>query len=820
MVGAPRGFEAVTVDTLWQDIRYAARLCVRTPAFTAVAVLALGIGIGANTAIFTLVHAALIEPLPYHDPDRLVAIWETSSFRANRPNVVAPANYFRWRDRASSFDALAAFADTRTNLTGSGDPEELVVQNVTADFFPILGVSPMIGRTFTAAENAQPDATAAILSYGLWQRRFGGDASIVGRTIQLNGAPTTVVGVMPPDVQLTFKNSLAGKPADLWRPWRLPEEWRQPRGRFLSVIARVKRGVTIERADAEMHAIAASLGAEWPQFDTGWSATVVPLRDELTGAVRPALLLLAGAVAFVLLIACANVANLLLSRAAVRQREIAIRAALGARRSRVVRQLLTESLVLAALGGALGLLIAQWGVDALIAFSPVDLTRIGHVHLSDPVLAFTAAVSIATAIAAGVAPALEGTRGRVQASLQDGARQVGGARAARMRQTFVVAEIALAVVLLVGAGLMLRSFASLRAVPPGFDAHNVLTLRVSLPARKYDDRQAERFFADAVERVRAIPGVQAAGAISYLPFAGMGAATDFTIVGQPAPPPGQSHTVDVSVCDNGYFQALRLPLTRGRWFTEREQREKSNVVIVNEELVRRYFVGVDPIGKALVISMTDRNVPTTIVGVVADAKFGDLRSDTRPQSYWPPPQLPYSAMTLAVRTPSNPLAFAPLVEHAVHAIDPDQPVSDVRAMDQWIARSLSQDRFGSYLLTIFAAVALLLAALGIYGVMSYAVSQRTPEIGVRLALGAETRDIITMIVGDTVRLTAIGLAAGVALALALSRAIAGLLFGTTSTDPTTFAGVTAVLALAALAAAYLPARRAARIAPTDALRYQ
>ncbi len=808
------------MDSLLQDVRYALRLCVRTPTFTAVAVLALAIGIGANSAIFTLVNAALIERLPFKDPARLVAVWEESSRRPNRSNVVAPANYLRWRDRARSFEAFAAFADTRVNLTGSGDPEELVVQNVTADFFRILGVSPVLGRAFNASEATDPDATAAILTYALWQRRFGADPEIVGRTIQLNGTANTVVGVMPPDVRLTFKNSLAGRPADLWRPWVLPESARQPRGRFLSVIARVRADTSVERARVEMSAIAASLAAELPQFDTGWSVKLVPIRDELAGEIRPALLLLAGAVGFVLLIACANVANLLLSRAVVRQREIAIRAALGAPRSRVVRQLLTESLVLAVFGGAVGLLLAQWGVDALVALSPTDLTQLGHLHVSYPVLAFTGVVSLATSVAAGLAPAFEGARADVQESLKEGARQVGGGRSARLRQVFVVAEIALAVVLLVGAGLMLRSFAALQSITLGFDAQNVLTMRVALPARKYDAPKTLRFFADATERLRAIAGVQAAGMISYLPFTGLGAGTGFTIVGQPPPPAGQGFVVDVSVCDNGYFQTMRLPLRRGRWFTDREQRERSDVVIVNEELVRRYFPNTEPLGKQLVIDMTDQNVPTTIIGIVGDAKFADLRSEVHPQSYWPHPQLPYSAMTLTVRTGSDPLAYAPPVERAIQALDKDQPVSDVRAMTQWIARSVGRDRFGSFLMTVFAGIALLLAAIGIYGVMSYAVSQRTPEIGVRLALGAEARDILKLVVANAARLTAIGLGIGLVLALALTRTIASLLYGIAPTDPTTFVAVAALLAAVALGATYIPARRAARVVPTDALRSQ
>ncbi len=812
------------MDASLQDLRYALRIFLRSPAFTATAVLALALGIGANTAIFTLVNAALIERLPFRDPSRLVVLWEETSRRPGRSNVVGPMNYVRWKERAQSFEAMAGFVDTRTNLTGTGAPEELTVQNVTAGFFTIAGVTPMLGRTFTEAESVGRDEPVVILSHALWQRRFGSDPGIVGRTIQLNGVARPVVGVMPPGIPLLMKsNSLVGKPIDLWAPWVLPANARDFRGRYMSVLARLKPGVTREQAQSEMSAIAAALAAELPEIDTGWTARVVPIRDELAGDLRPALLMLTGAVAFVLLIACANVANLLLARGAVRQKEIAIRGALGAARGRVIRQLLTEAVLLAVAGGALGMLVAQWTLAAMLAMSPVDLTTLGPIRLDYTVLGFTALVSLATAVVSGFAPAFESARTDVNETLKDGARQVGaGARHRRLRQAFVVAEIALAVVLLAGAGLMIRSFAALRAVDPGFDSKRVLTARVSLPSRKYDEpAKSLRFFSEAVTRVAAIPGVESAGMISYLPFTGLGAATGLTIVGRPAPPPGQTYITDVSVCDNGYFRTLRIPLVRGRLFTDREMQTKSNVVLVNETLARRYFPDEDPIGKSLVIAMTEPDVPTEIIGIVADSHFSDLRSDVRPATYWPHPQLPYTAMTLAVRTaPSSaPLTFASLVEREIQQIDKDQPISDVRTMDQWVARTLSQARFSSALLVSFAVLALVLAAVGIYGVMAYAVSQRTAEIGIRLALGAERRDILRLIVGNGVRLTAVGLGIGVLLALALSRTLTSLLFETASADPPTFAAAVALLAAVAVLASYVPAHRAARIAPTEALRY-
>jgi putative ABC transport system permease protein len=814
------------MTSLLHDFRYAVRSCLRTPGFTLVAVAALALGIGANTAIFSVVNAVMLEPLPYRDPARLVVAWEETARRPGRPNVVAPANFLRWRERATAFERLSATVDYRASLTGRGDPEELVVQLVTPDFFQTLGVAPARGRAFTAVEGIRRPADepdVAILSHELWERRFGRDTGIVGQAIQLGGSPVTVVGVMPPGFRLFLKaGSLVGKPADVWLPLPFDDRDRQPRGRYLSAIARLRSGVSLRAAQAQMDTIARGLTAEWPEFDTGWTVRLVPLHTELAGELTPALLVLMGAVAFVLLIACANVANLLLARGAARRREIAIRAALGAGRWRLVRLLLTESLTLAVLGGLAGLVVAEWGVDLLLALSPVDLSGLGAVRVSYSVLAFAAAVSICTAVVCGVVPAFEGARSDVQAGLKDGAREVGsGARGRRLRHAFVVCEVALALVLLVGAGLLIRSFANLRGVDPGFRTDGVLTARMALAPAKYrDDSRRTRFFHDAVERVSALPGVRAAGVVSFLPFTGLAAATGFTVEGQPAPAPGQAPVVDVRVCDNGYFGAMSIPLVHGRLFSAREMQERSNVVIINETLARRYFPNEDPLGRRLVIDMTDPVVATTIVGVVGDVRHVDLATEPRAMTYWPHPQLPYGAMTLAVRTSGNPSALVPAVQHEVQALDREQPLSDVRTMDEWIGKSLARTRFSWMVLAVFAAMALLLAAIGIYGVMSYAVSQRTGEIGVRLALGAIEGDIVRMVVGSGMRLTALGLGAGTVLTLLLTRGLAALLYGMRGSDPATVAGAVVVLASVATLASYLPARRAARIEPVQALRDQ
>ncbi len=811
------------METFWQDLKYGVRMLVKSPGFTAVAVIALALGIGANTAIFSVVNAVLIRSLPFRDPDRLVMVWENNRPRNRAQNVISPANYLDWRDQNTVFEQMSAIFDSRTNLTGVDDPEEIPTQVVEPHFFDLLGVSASIGRTFVAEEGVEGREKVVVLSQSLWKRRFGGDPALIGKTIKLSGQDFTVVGIAPPDFQFSLRaGSLTGKQAELWRPGVFSQRSRVRAGRFMSAVARIKPEVTLAQAQAEMDGIAANLETQHVDFNTGWGVNLVPVRTQFVGAIRPALLVLLGAVAFVLLIACANVANLLLARAATRQREIAIRMALGAGRGRVVCQLLTEATVLAALGGAFGLLLAMWGVDLLLALTPKDLLGLQDVGIDYRVLGFTLAVSVLTGVLFGLAPALEASRPNLNESLKEGGRgAVTSGRSHRLRDLFVVAEVALALVLLIGSGLMIRSLARLQSVDPGFDAKNLLTTKLLLPASKYgEDPQRKAFFKQLTERVRTLPGVRSVGAVSYLPIAGLGAATGFVIEGRPPLPPGQQLVGDVRVVDGGYFGTMGIPFLQGRTFSERELTDESHVVIINETMARDYFPGEDPIGKRVTIDMKDENVPSEIIGVVRDARYVGLDTPVRPMTYWPYPELVYSGMTLVVRTEGEPLALGDAVRREVLAIDKDQPVADVRTMESWVSDSVSKARFSTMLLGIFAGVALLLAAVGIFGVMSYAVSERTHEIGVRMALGARTSDVLALVVRQGMMLALVGVGIGLGAAFALTRVLASLLYGVSATDPLTFAALSVILASVALVACYLPARRAAKVDPMIALRYE
>jgi putative ABC transport system permease protein len=809
------------MEALWQDLKYGTRMLAKSPGFTLIAVIALALGIGANTDIFSVVNAVLLRALPYRDADKLVVVWEKS--RKNDHNVVNPANFMDWSEQNNVFTEMAAIVDRNAVMLGDGDPEEIPSQFATTNLFSMLGVEAILGRTFTADDGKPDQPRVVVLSYGLWQRRFGGDPQIIGRKLNINRAEAIVIGVMPAGFKWHIKKgSITAKTAEMWSPWVITNEMRTRHGRSITVAARIKPDVTLEQAKAEMNAIGARLEEQYNDFNANWGVNVVPLRIQFTGELRPALLVLLGAVGFVLLIACANVANLLLARAAARQKEMAVRAAIGAGRRRIVRQLLTESVLLAAMGGAAGLMLAWWGTDLLVSLSPPELTDLQQVRISLPVLGFTLAVSLLTGIIFGMAPAFEATRFNLHESLKEGSKNIGGGtRSHRLRGAFVIVEIALALVLLVGAGLLVRSFWRLQSVDPGFNAKNLLTMRMTLPSRKYDDdRKRIDFFRQAVEGMRALPGVEAAGATNFLPFAGPHAGTLVEIEGRPKLPPGQGLGTGVCVTDLNYFGAMQLPLKRGRLFTEQEATEMRHVVVINEAFAHKNFPDEDPLGKRVVIYMKEDNIPTEIIGIVGDSKHMGLDSEIEPMAYWPHPEQAFPFMTLVIRTRGEAAGIAPAARQVIQTLDSEQPVADVRTMESLLADSVARARFSTLLLTVFAVVALILAAVGIYGVMSYAVTQRTHEIGIRMALGAQAGDVLKMVVRKGLTLTVCGVGIGLGAALALTQIMASLLYGVSATDPLTFAAISVLLASVALLACYLPARRATKVDPMIALRYE
>jgi putative ABC transport system permease protein len=810
------------MQTLLQDLKYGVRMLAKSPGFTIIAVLTLALGIGANTAIFSVINATLLARLPYSQPDRIVMVWEHHPSRGFSHNSVSPGNFLHWQDANTVFEQMAAFVDIRADLTGTGEPEQIPGQVVTPNLFPLLGINARLGRTFVTEEGNPGNDGVVLLSHGLWQRRFGGTRDIVGKKIMLGGKSTVIVGVMPPGFQLLIhQGSFAGEHAQFWLPLAFKPEDRTPIGRYLKVVARLKEGVTFAQAESQMDSIAADLAKRFPAIDTGWGIQLVGLRDQFFGSIRPALLVLLGAVGFVLLIACANVANLLLGRAARRRRELAIRFTMGASRGRIARQLFTETMILAAAGGSAGALFAFWGTDLLLALSPKGLIDAQALKVDFRVLAFLTALTIFTGLLFGLLPALLAARTSPGDPLKEGERSFGASvRGKRARNFFVIGEIGLALVLLTGSGLLVKSFLRLLNVGPGFDPHNLLTLKVDLPSTRYSkDPEVIAFFPDLLQRIKALPGVESASASSSLPFTGIGAGTSFTIEGRPASP-GNELSTDVRVIEPDYFRTMRIPLQQGRLFTRQEDTRESHVVIVSEALVQEYFPNQNPLGKKITIDMKDQNVPSEIVGVVGDVKHHGLDSTSLPTIYWPHPELVYNSMTLVVRSKADPMPLTSSIRAIVQSLDPDLPISDVRTMDQWMSDSVAQARFNTLLLGIFSAVALLLAVIGIYGVMSATIAERTHEIGIRMALGAMPRDIWrqTLIAGATI--TLIGLSTGFAASLMLTRLLTSLLFNVKPGDPATFALITLALAAVALLACYVPARRAMRVDPMVALRYE
>lgn len=808
------------METLLHDLRYATRMLTKNRGFTVVAVLALALGIGANTAIFSVVNAVLLRQLSYPQADRLVMVWETDKVGA--PTLVSPGNFSDWSEQNETCAQIAALRGWDANLSGVDEPERLRGAMGTARLFEVLGVTPMLGRTFSADEDQPGSNRVVVLGYGLWKQRFSSDPQIVGRSVTINGIARSVIGVMPAHFKLPIVTiGRSPEQTEIWTPWVMDPGYRKRRdvGQLL-VIARLNHGATVEQARAELSAISYRSNPT-PAADQRLEAKVVPFHQSLVGNVRPALLVLLGAVAFVLLIACANVANLLLARGATRQKEMAIRAALGAGRRRMIRQLLTESMLLALIGGVIGLLLALWSIDALVALSPSDLPRLQEIGIDLRVLGFTLLVSLVTGAVFGLAPAWQSSKTDLNESLKEGGRTSStGFGRRRARSLLVISELALAVVLLVGAGLMIKSFVRLSGVDAGFDAENVLTLAVSLPGAKYpESEQQTAFFRQLISRIGSLTGVQSAGAVSAVPLTGWQNKTSFAIDGRQE----ISQTEELHAASPGYFQAMGIPLLRGRDFTEQDHMNTERVVIVSEGLAHRYWLGEDPIGKRIQLGGDPHEPWRTIVGIVGDIKQSGLDSESTREYYISYLQDTWgiiSDMTVVMRTVDNPLSLVAGARSQVRVVDKDLPAYNIRTMEQLRALSAGPRRFQMILLGSFAALALLLAAVGLYGVMSYSVTQRTHEIGIRMALGARSRDVLKLVVSQGLALTVTGVILGLIGAFALSRLIASLLYGVSATDPATFLVVPLLLAAVALLACYLPARRASKTDPMVALRYE
>ncbi|HEX8144504.1 MAG TPA: ABC transporter permease [Pyrinomonadaceae bacterium] len=805
------------MESLFKDLRYAVRMLIRKPGFTAVAVITLALGIGANTAIFSVVNGVLLRPLPFQDPERIATFWQSNPRSGVQREDVSPANFLDWRERSRSCTEMAAALPFGYSLTGGEEPEAFRAWQVTTGFFEILGVNALYGRTFLREEFQPGNDRVVVIGHGLWQRRFGADPKLVGQKLLLNGLPHTVVGVMPPGFEF-------GPEREIWSPWVVVESDRQIRGSaYIKVIGRLKPGVTIEQAQQEMKQIASALAEEYPQTNGEVGATAVSLPEQLVGHVRPALLMLLCAVGLMLLIACANVANLLLARASTRRREFAIRAALGARRSRLIMQLLTESLLLAGLGGMGGILLASWGVDAIIALSPGNLPRINQVGIDSHVLLFALGVSALTALIFGLAPALQFSRTDLQEFLKEGGRTAtAGFARQRLRNLLVVSEVALALMLLVGAGLLVRSFVRLLQVDPGFTTDKALALEVHVWGRARTAEQRAAFFEQSLERIAALPGVEAAGAVSALPFHTnpIDIKSEFSIEGRAAAAPGQEPIAYATVATFDYFRTMGIPLLRGRLFTRFDNKDAAPVVVIGETMAHRFWPGEDPVGKKITLRFLSQQTTREIVGVIGDVRHTGLDSDPRPELFLPHLQEPYGSMTYVVRTSVDPLTLLPAVKKEIWTVNKSQPFSSIATMEQLISRSLAERRFSLLFLTTFASIALALAGVGIYGLISFNTTQRTHEIGVRMALGAGRLDIFKLVVGQGMALTLLGVVVGLAAAFALTRYLSSLLYGVSATDPLTFVVVSALLTLVALAACYIPARRATKVDPMVALRYE
>jgi putative ABC transport system permease protein len=802
---------------LTRDLRVAARSFLRTPRFTIPALLALALGIGSTSAIFSVVRGVMLRPLPYTNPDRIVVVWENNLERKRPRNVIAPSNFVEWRERNRSFTQLGMATSFRLNFVLGGQPEEVVGTMASSDLFPVLGVAPALGRAYGPSEDLENNDRVIIVSHEFWRTRLGERADVIGTAINTDGVPRTLVGVMPEGF------TLFGEKTDFLIPygWTLAK-LRETPGRGSSFgLARLRDDVTFAQAESDMKALMAQRVNENPRLNTGWSITLVPAHEQTVDQIRPALQVLAGAVLFVWLVACVNVANLLLARGAVREREFGLRAALGAGRTRIVSQMLAESLLLGLAGGVAGLVLAfvfHRGLLALVA-DRLPIPRLEQVSLDPTIVVLTLALSLLTGLVFGIAPALVASH-RLNDAVRAGGRSGGGPRSRRVLGTLVATEVALSLVLLTGAALLVQSFVRLSSISPGFRAEGLLTARVQVPGARYDtpERRSD-FYNNVVARIAALPGVQSAAAISFLPLAGGGIGTSFFRADRPEPAPGQAPVADVRPVTPGFFRTMGIPQVLGRDFTSADRGESPLVAIVNQTLVARYLDGENPLGMRLNVFLgpPDRR-GYDVVGVVGDIKLTSLDGEVRPTVYIAHKQFTIPVMTFVARTEGNPELLVPGVSAAVHGIDPELPLAEVRTMEAVVDRTLARPRIVAVLLTVFAVMALALAAVGVYGVMAYSVAQRTQEIGVRMALGATTDSVFGMVIGDALRLVGIGVAAGLVCAAGLTRLLTTLLYETEPLDPLTFIVTAVVLTAVAMLASFVPARRGTRIAPNQALR--
>jgi putative ABC transport system permease protein len=808
------------MQTLWQDLRYGARMLLKNPGFTLIAVITLALGIGANTAIFSLTDAIVLRPLDFPDLDRLVSVYATAPRQSNDLSGIAPADFADLRRQQTVFADLAAYRWSSLNLTGAGEPERVQSVEITAEFLRMLGAEVALGRVFLPEEEQEGRGQVAVLGHGLWQRRFGADPKIVGATVSLDEKNYTVIGVM--SERFDFP-----KPVELWTPLALSNEaWNERRWQSLGVVARLKAGVELAQANAEVETLAQRLTTQYPQTNAGRGATVRLLSRSVNGQYNGVFLsLLMTAVGFVLLIACVNIANMQLARGAARAREMAVRAALGAGRPTLIRQLLTESLLLGLLGGACGLLVSFWFLDFIRGGIPPEAIQYisgwEHLRVNDRVMIFTLAISMASGVVFGLFPAMQSSKPNLNETLKDGGRSDGAsAGRQRMRKALIVAEVALALVLLVGAGLVVKGFARLTEKQhQGFDPRNVLTLRATLPPSRYaEGRQIAAFQRQAQERLSALPGVESASSASFLPGTDKWDSIEFQIEGRPAPPPGQEREITYQKAGADYFQTVRIPIIKGRAFSANDGEGAPRVAVISETLARRYFPNEDPIGRRVKAGAAESAPWYTIIGVAGDVSRFMFDRETPPMLYLPNQQFPDRAAYFVIRVSGEPMSAVPAVRAQIAALDDKLPLYEIKSHEQFIADELAGLGLGADLMAMFGALALILAAVGVYGVMSYAVSQRTREIGVRMALGARPRDVLRLVVGQALKLAALGLAIGLPVALALGRVMAGALFGVVALDPMTFVEFTLLLTGVALLAGYLPARRAMIVDPMVVLR--